>query len=145
MREARDPVLDDVGQAALRLMAGTVSRKQLAALRKELLRSPESYPWRETTDAILRVEVDDERLLQQGLRAQRDWVVRGGRETPKPSVKHRSKNFVAYLLSRAIFFVLYTGAVVVLLVLLKAKWPQIDIYAANDWLSGVLPAVFGPR
>ena len=45
-------------------------------------------------------------------------------------------------LSRLIFFAIYTGAVVLLLVLAKQHWPSCDIYRLLEWLREALPGVF---
>ena len=137
--------MDQVGEAALRLMAGVVPRKTMTALRGEIVASPERYPWREVTDQILADPVEDGRLVQQGLRAQRDWVLRGGRETPRKPVATRGKFALAFVLSRLIFFAIYTVAVVVLLILLKRQWPAFDIYRILEWLRELLPGLFGSR
>ena len=50
---APDRVMDDVGGAALRLMAGVVPRKRLLRLRTDIAMRGDAYPWREMTDAIL--------------------------------------------------------------------------------------------
>ena len=46
---------------------------------------------------------------------------------------------MAYLLVRSIFFVLYSVAVVIALLLIKQNWPHLDIYKLLEWLQSALP------
>ncbi|MEM7202146.1 MAG: hypothetical protein AAF628_17895 [Planctomycetota bacterium] len=124
--------LDRIAHANLRLMAKTVSPATVRRLRDELNASPERYPWRDVTESILDESPDDRELIQRALRAQRDWLMRGGPATAGRRRRAPVKRFTALVLSRAIFFVLYTTAAVVLLVLLQARWPQLNIYEAAD-------------
>ena len=112
-------------------------------LRTEVAMRTDAYPWREITASILDEPVPTDRLLQQGLRAQRDWVIRGGRERPRPSVRQSGKRTLAFLLSRLIFGAIYTVVLVMLLVLLKANWPSFDIYVILDALRSIAPGMFG--
>ena len=83
-------------------------------------------------------------LLQSALRGQRDWIMRRGREPERPQrrVSSAGQRALAYGLSRAIFFVIYSVAVLALLVLLKHRWPEVDIYVVLDWLKEVFPGFF---
>ncbi len=89
--------------------------------------------------------MDPDRLLKQGLEAQRDWVRRGGRETPKPGLRRRGKVLAAGFVARLLFFLAYTVVMVILLVLMKHVWPAVDIYSLLDWLREQFPQVFSPR
>ncbi len=123
-------------------MSGLISRRTMRELQQEADRAGDGYPWQEITVAICKEPLDEEKLFEQGLRAQRDWIARGGRETPKPGVRSRGKRGLANLLARLIFFTLYTCAVIGLLTLLEAKWPQTNIYEVfepfTDWVQGLL-------
>lgn len=118
----------------------------MAALRREILSSPEAFPWKAVNDLIVADPIDPAQLTQDGLRGQRDWILRTGRPKPgRRSAKVRGKNFLAYLIVRSVFFVLYAAALIVVLILLKHHWSWFDIYAVLDWLREALPGVFGPR
>lgn len=125
---------DLLAESCLRLLAGAVPKRTLADLRGSILRSPNAFPWREVNEEIAALPVDEDQLLQSGIRGQRDWILRGGAARPRKSVRHHGKTILAYVLSRLIFFVLYTLAAVVLLVLLKHRWPGLDIYRLLEWL-----------
>ena len=79
---------------------------------------------------LLSEEVDGQRLVQQGLAAQRDWVLRGGRVERGPSVGRRAKGFFARLAAQLIFGVIFVVLVVIGLLLLEYKFPAWDI----DWI-----------
>jgi hypothetical protein len=123
-----DEALDAVSKASLRLMAGAVSRRTMDQLQRTLQQSPSEFPWQVATQAILAEPVDPQRLVQQGLAAQRDWILRGGRETPGPGVGHRAKGFLARLCAQLIFGAIYAVVILALLLLLKHKFPDFDIY-----------------
>jgi len=142
-RTARDPLLGDVAEATLRLAAGLVPPPTLQKIRAQVLADTESFPWREVNERILAVDLPEQQLLQQGLRFQRDTIVRGGRSGKRRTLKSRGKSLLAVLLARGIFFVVYTVAVVVLLILLKHQWPGFDIYSLLDGLKAALPGIFG--
>jgi hypothetical protein len=96
-------------------------------------------------DAVLREPLAAEELTRKALKSQRDWVIRGGRETPGKGVRQHARSFLARLTARVIFTAIFIPCVVVLLVLLKLRWPDLDIYAANGWLQDSFPGAFGPR
>ena len=140
-----DPTLIRIGEAALRLMAGQVSRTTMNACQELVRGQPQNYPWEQVTDRLLADPVAPADLVQPGLRAQRDWVVRGGRETPGHGLRLRAKTGLAKLLVRALFFMLYLLVVLSLLLLLKQKWPAVDIYSGLRWLQHTLPGLFPPN
>jgi hypothetical protein len=88
--------------------------------------------------------VEAEALLQKGLEAQRNWIARGGIERARPSLQRRAKGWLAYLVSRVVVGFLYVIAVLVLLLLLRQKWPWLDVYEALRWLQRTLPGLFPP-
>jgi len=130
-----DATLDAVAQASLRLMAGAVSKRTMDQLQRTLQQSPAEFPWQVATQAILAEPVDPSRLVQQGLVAQRDWILRGGRETPGPGIGHRAKGLLARLCAQLIFGALYAIVIVALLLLLKHKLPGFDIYRVLAWFQ----------
>ena len=136
-----DDTLDAVARANLRLMAGTVSKRTMEQLRRTLEASPSEFPWQVVTQALLAEPVDEQRLVQQALVAQRDWIVRGGRETPRPGLGHRTKGFFARLCAQLIFGAIYAVVIVVLLLLLKHLRPELDIYRPLAWIQ----QTFGTR
>ena len=89
------------------------------------------------TQAVLAEEVDPQRLVQQGLAAQRDWILRGGRTAKGPSITHRTKGFVARLTAQLIFFVIFLVVIVAALLVLKFKLPDFDIYRILTWIEGL--------
>ena len=78
-------------------------------------------------DRALRDPVDQNELVSRGLRAQRDWVWRGGRTNPGKGAKMQAKTFFASLAAKLLFFALYTLALVCFLVLVEQMWPHMDI------------------
>lgn len=149
-----DPLLARVGEVALRMMAKTVPPATVQHLQARLYAQPDEYPWQEVVDSVLADPVDPSELLNRGLQTQRDWVLRGGATSspgrsaavarggrPK-SLKVRGKTLLAVAIVRVAFFVLYTAAVIGILILLRHKWPWFDIYRVLEWLRDVLPSVF---
>ena len=140
---AADSLFSRICETSARPMGGTVQRSTIRSLQKEVRSQAKGYPWQSVVDRILAEPVDQEKMVQQALRSQRDWVVRGGRKTPGKGAKHHAKSFVAKLLARLIFMAIFIPVVVVLLVLMRHQWPWCDIYRILDWLAEVWPAVFG--
>jgi hypothetical protein len=134
--------LDRVGAVALRMMAGAVSPATRRSLQQRVRGAP-SYPWEAVVDTVLADPVDEVRLLERGLAAQRDWVVGSAKAPLGRRLRQRGRSAVAWLLSRVIFFALYTAAAIVLLVLVRWRWPDLDIYVLGEWLRRVFPGVFG--
>ncbi|MBM4060431.1 MAG: hypothetical protein FJ265_04940 [Planctomycetes bacterium] len=130
-----------VGEASLRLLAGAVSRKTMDQLRRTLQQSTAEFPWQVVTQAILAEPVETQRLLQQGLQAQRDWIMRGGREEPGTPVRVRAKGLLAKLCAQAIFLSLFSVVLIVALLLLKYKIPGFDIYRVLEWLYELFPSL----
>lgn len=127
-----------VGAVSLRLLAGAVPKRTMEQLQRTVQQSSGEYPWRVVTQAVLADPVDEHALVQQGLKAQRDWIVRGGRERPAPPVSHRAKRFVARLVAQTIFCAVWTLVVIAVLLLLKHKLPEIDIYRLLGWIEDLL-------
>lgn len=129
----------------MRLMAGAVNRSTMKELQKTVQASPASYPWQAVVERVLAEPIDPEELSTQALKSQRDWVVRGGRETPGKGVSYHAKSFVARMVARLIFFGMFVVCAVLVLVLVKARWPEFDIYRLTEWLQRTWPGTFGPR
>lgn len=125
------------------MMAGVVPPSTRRALQQRVRASGGDYPWEAVIDAVLADPVDDRRLLQKGLQAQRDWVSQPGSEPIARRVRRRGRSALAWLLSRVIFFAIYSVAAIALLVLLELRWPELDISALGDWLRRTFPGVFG--
>ena len=140
-----DPVFPSICEASARLMGGTVNRSAMKELQKLVQAESGSYPWEEVVERILAGGASQAEVAQAALKAQRDWIVRGGRQNPGKSLRAHSRSLLARLLARLIFFGVLLASVVILLVLCKLRWPEMDIYAANDWLAATWPDAFGPR
>lgn len=139
-----DETMTAVAAVSLRLMAGTVSRKTMEQLKRTVQETPSEYPWQVVTQAVLAEAVDEQKLVQQGLRAQRDWVVRGGRQDPGRPLDVRAKTLLAKLLTQLIVFGLYTVLIIALLLLIKQRVPGFDIYRVLSWLQETFPGAFPP-
>lgn len=128
-----EQTLRAVSDVSLRLMAGCVSKPKLAQLRITVEENTDEYPWQTVTQAVLREEVDQQRLVQQGLAAHRDWILRGGRTAKGPSITRRAKGLLARLVAQLIFAVIFTTIILVALVILQIKlgW---DLYAVWPWI-----------
>jgi hypothetical protein len=135
--------LTAAGAVSLRLLAGTVSKKTMQSLKRTVAESPAKYPWRSVTEAILAEPVDERELVQQGLRAQREWILRGGREVPGRPASARAKSIVARLLAQSIFLFVATLTVLAVLLALKNRWPDVDIYRILTWMQEAKPAPRG--
>ncbi|MGE3173620.1 MAG: hypothetical protein AB7O97_13430 [Planctomycetota bacterium] len=128
-----------IGAVSVRLLAGAVPKRTMEALKRTVLASPSEYPWQVVNGVVLAEAADPQDLAQKALRAHRDWILRGGRETPGKPLGLRTKTFVAKLVAQFIFFAIYSVTVLVLLLLLKHKWPDINIYGLLEWFYGVFP------
>lgn len=137
-------VADAVAQVSLRLLAGAVERPLFAQLQRQLAAAPDSYPWQEATRALLASPVDAQQLVQRGLQAQRDWILRGGRETPRPTLARRAKGLLARLCAQLLFAVLFAVVLLVALLAVKHRWPEFDVYQVLDWLYRTFPALRRP-
>jgi len=128
-----EETLRAVSDVSLRLMAGAVSKPKMAQLRITVEGQADEYPWQTVTQSVLSEEVDPQRLVQQGLTAQRDWILRGGRVAKGPSITRRAKGLVARLVAQLIFAALFTTLILVALVILEIKlgW---DLYAVWPWI-----------
>lgn len=130
-----DDTLRAVADASLRLMAGAVSKRTMEQLKRTLQQSPAEFPWQVVTQAVLAEPVDPQRLVQQGLVAQRDWIVRGGRETPGPGLGHQAKSLLARLCAQLIFGAIYAVVIITILLILKQQMPGFDIYRVLGWFQ----------
>lgn len=130
--------VEAIGAVSLRLLAGAVPKRTMEQLQRTVQQSAGEYPWRVVTQAVLAEPVDEHALVQQGLKAQRDWIVRGGRERPAPPVSQRAKRFVARLVAQTIFCAVWTLVVIAVLLLLKHKLPEVDIYRLLGWIEDLL-------
>lgn len=140
-----DPIFSRICETSTRLMGGAVNRSTMKKLQKLVRADGDSYPWEEVVDRVLAEEMAPAELTKTALKSQRDWVVRGGRQTPGKSVRHHAKSLLAKVLAKLIFMVILMACIIVLLVLCKLRWPEIDIYAANEWLAEAWPSGFGTR
>ena len=137
-----DPIFSSICESTTRLIAGAVSRSTMKELQKTVNAATTVYPWEVVVDRILREQVDQTELTERALRAQRDWVVRGGRQTPGKGLTYKTKSLVARLLARVVFLAILIPVVVTLLVLVKQKWPEFDIYRILLWLQNTWPSMF---
>lgn len=138
----RDPILVDVYEASHRLLVG-LPRKTMRDLQSIVFASRETYPWREVVERILAEPLGDEAaLMQSGLKAQRDWVKRGGRLDASADSK---RSCLGAILSMSFVFLVFLATVVVLLVVARMHWPEADIYRLIDWLHETFPGRFKPR
>ena len=67
--------MGNIAAVGLRLLAGTVSRKTLEALKRTVLASPAEYPWQVVNKIVLAEPVSVDDLANRGLKAQRDWIL----------------------------------------------------------------------
>jgi len=135
-----DDTLRAVADTSLRLLAGAVQKRTMEQLKRTLQQSPAEYPWQVVTQAVLAEPVDPQQLVQRGLQAQRDWILRGGRETPGPGLAHHAKGLLARLCAQLIFGALYAVVILAILLLLKFKFPGFDIYRVLTWFQQVFGA-----
>ena len=152
-------LLSRIGETSLRMMAGVVSPSVVQHLQARLYAEPDEYPWEEVVDSVLAEPMARDELVNRGLVGQRNWLLKSGRDAApggqavagggqsrrgrSKTMKVRGKTLLAMMIVRGGFFVIYTFAVVLLLVLLRHKFPSFDIYRILDLLKQLLPSVFG--
>jgi hypothetical protein len=136
-----DQTLQAVSAVSLRLMAGAVPKKTLEQLQRTVQQSAAEFPWQIVTQAVLAEPIEPQRLVQQGLQAQRDWILRGGRETPGRPLSVKAKGLLAKLLAQLIFLSLFSVVLLVALLLIKHKAPEVDIYRILSWLYETFPSL----
>lgn len=132
-----------IEQASARLLGGTVDKKCFERLRGSIqvaAATGKEYPWREVLTSLLADSVDEQRMAQQALQAQRDWILRGGRETPK-SLGRAAKGLLARFVAQLLIFALISLIVIVLLLALKYRFPEFDIYRVLAWAQGLVNAL----
>lgn len=130
-----EQTLRAVSDVSLRLMAGTVSKAKMEQLRRTVEQSTDEFPWQVVTQTVLAEHVDQQRLVQQGLAAHRDWILRGGRMAKGPSITRRAKGFVARLTAQLIFGAIFVTVILIALLVLKYKLPDFDIYRILTWVQ----------
>lgn len=147
-------LVDRVAATSLRMMAGTVPSHVVDHLQSRLYARPDAYPWDEVVDTILAEPVEPNDLVNKGIISHRNWLLRGGRSGQEggrgsssggrrtPSLKVRGKTLLAAAIVKSGFFVIYTATVVMVLVLLRHKFPSFDIYRILDGLREALPSIF---
>lgn len=136
-----EETLQAVGAVSLRLMAGAVPRKTMDQLQRAVQQSAAEYPWQVVTQAVLAEPIEAQRLVQQGLQAQRDWILRGGRETPSRPLSQQAKGLLAKLVAQLIFAVIFAVVLLAALLLLKHKLPDVDIYRVLTWFYETFPSL----
>jgi len=137
--EHPEQTLHAVGEVSLRLMAGAVPKRTIEQLQRTVQQSAAEYPWQVVTQVILAEALPTQQLVQQGLQAQRDWLLRGGRETPGKPLGQRAKGLLARLLAQLIFLLVLTAVLYIALLLVKHKLPGFDLYAPLEWLYTTFP------
>lgn len=135
-----EETLQAVSAVSLRLLAGAVPKKTMDQLQRAVQQSAAEFPWQVVTQAVLAEPVDPQKLVQQGLQAQRDWILRGGRETPARPLSVKAKGLLAKLLAQLIFLSIFTVVLVVALLLLKHKLPWFDVYRLLEWAYDLVPS-----
>lgn len=141
------PDLDDpaqlvaaVREVSLRLLGGGVQRSTMTQLQKLARDNVGDYPWRDVTRRILAEPIDEQRLVQQALVQQRDWIWRGGRETPGPGIGYRTKGFFAKLVAQTIFLSIWALVLAVTLLALKHKF-GFDLYQVLEFFYSTFPSL----
>jgi hypothetical protein len=147
--ERRSATIGKIADASLRMMAGAVSPDCQRALREIVHANPEQYPWERVIDIVLAEPADPSELANRALVAQRKWILRSsGESRPARSRPNRSlsvvvKTWIAIALVRGGFQIALAAVFVVLLLVLKSRWPRADVYRILDWLRETLPGLFG--
>lgn len=131
-----------VAEVSMRLLAGAVDRRTLEALKASVQGATGEYPWQAVTHTVLATPADPQKTVQAALVAQRDWVLRGGRETPR-SLGRRAKGLLARLVAQLLVFAVTAALVIVGLLLLKYRFPEFDIYRVLTLLEELVGKVRG--
>lgn len=127
-----------IAEVSMRLLAGSVDRRTLDALKASVQGTAGEYPWQAVTHTILASPADPQKTVQAALVAQRDWLLRGGRETPC-SLGRRAKGLLAKLVAQLLVFAVTAALVIAGLLLLKYRFPDFDIYR----ILALLEELFG--
>ena len=128
-----------IAEVSLRLMAGAVDRRTLEQLKRTVQASPAEFPWQVVTQAVLAAKPDEQQVVQAALVAQRDWILRGGRETPKP-LGRRAKGLVAKLCAQLMVLGVAALITIIALLVLKYRFPDFDIYRVLTWIQDLFGA-----
>ena len=128
-----------VAEVSMRLLAGAVDRRTLEQLKRTVQASPAEFPWQVVTQAVLANPTDAQQVVQAALVAQRDWILRGGRETPRP-LGRRAKGLLAKFCAQLIVLGVTAFVVVLALLLLKHRFPEFDIYRVLTWVQDLFGA-----
>jgi hypothetical protein len=131
-----------VAEVSMRLLAGAVDRRTLETLKSSVQAATGEYPWQLVTRTVLAQKADEQKVVQSALVAQRDWVLRGGRETPR-SLSMATKGLVARLVAQLIIFTVTAAVVVAALLLLKYRYPEFDIYRILTAIQDLLGKLKG--
>lgn len=135
-----EDTLQAVAAVSLRLLAGAVPRRTMEQLQRTVQQSAAEFPWQVVIQAVLAEPADPQQLVQQGLAAQRDWILRGGRETPGRSLGTKAKGFLAKLLAQVIFLSLWSLVLWVGMLVLRYAY-GVDLYWILGWLEQQFPAL----
>lgn len=121
-------------------MAGRVTRSRMKVLQKLVADHPDQYPWEAVVEEVLREDIPAPDLSRDALRAQRDWVVRGGRETPGKSLGQKSKGLLARLLVQLLVMGIFLAIFLAIALLANIRW-DVDIYELKKYLLDWFPAL----
>jgi uncharacterized membrane protein len=135
-----DPLFVRVSETSMRMFAGVVPPKTTSELHRVVEQAgggEQGYPWEQVVDRVLADPADPEDLVRRSLRAQRDWLAVGG-GAKKPGLGARAsragKGFLARAIGRLIAFSMWLVLAVVLLLVLRIRFPEVDIYRLLDLL-----------
>lgn len=132
-------------QISLRLLSGTVPPATLTRMQEVVRDAPDGFPLGALVKLLGEAEVSPHGLLQQATRAQREWILRGGRRERTPVVRHRGKTMLAKMLGQLLMVGATVLATVAVLVALRHHRPDLDVYRLQDWLHATFPQFFPGR
>ncbi len=138
-----DPRLHRIFEASHRLLAGLVPGGTVTKLAGRIRDEEDRYPWEEVVESLTAPSVEPQELVQRGLRAQRDWILRSAAGRPMRRLRVATKTLLARIVAQGLFFVLYTTAVIALLLLIRLKWDWFDIYRLLEPIRRLVPGIGG--
>jgi hypothetical protein len=132
------------GEVAMRLLADRVPRPTMAALQRLVQEGRDQYPLAAIAKALAADPIGDAELYQQLLRAERDWILRGGRERRAIAASRPNKSLLARILGQSLLVAVTALAVLSVLLAIKVRHPEL-LDAAFDWLHTTFPQTFPGR
>ena len=131
-------------EVAMRLLSERVPRPTMAALQRLIQESGGQYPLPAIAKTLAADPIGDAELYSQLLRAEREWILRGGRERRAVGPSRPNRSLLARMLGQSLLVVVTALAVLSVLLAIRVRHPE-WIDGAFDWLHTAFPQTFPGR